>query len=161
MIGPEEGLADLKPLLPFHPESYLLEILVGAVFVAILLLIFRRLARGGILGERESAISRARRTIAEANTLFRGGKLSLPDYCSRLSLIVRSYLQDTMAFPAANMTAAEISVKSPEKARTTSDFLFKCEARAYLPSSNTSDDVLAMGSEARRLIDSLAEQKDA
>jgi hypothetical protein len=161
MIGPEEGLADLKPLLPFHPASYLPEISAGMLIIGIIVIAYRYITRGSVFGSAEPPASRSRRAIAEANNSYRGGKLSLPDYCSKLSLIVRTYLQDTFGLPAANMTAAEISGSASAPVKTTTDFLFQCEARAYLPETSRSEEALAMGAEARKLIDKLEEGKDA
>lgn len=161
MIGPEEGLADIKPLLPFNPSGYWAEILIGLTVVALGYLAFKLANRYRGTVTKELAAGRSRKQIAEANNLFRAGKLSLPDYCSRISLIVRSYLQTTRDFPATNMTAAEISKTKFDLVQPTTDLLLKCEARAYVPNRESAEEPPILGTEAKQIIDKLEEALNA
>ena len=161
MIGPEDGLADLKPLLPFNPEGHLFEILAAIAGVIFAVVLYKIINRHRASTVKERSADRSRKAIAETNNLFRAGKLSVPDYCSRISLIVRSYLQDTLNFPAANMTAAEISRTDFRLAESTTELLLKCEAKAYIPAKESGEQTPAVGTEARQIIDRLEEARNA
>ena len=113
-----EGLHDIKPLPAFSPFPYnFVWGAFGLLASLLLFLLIRKIRkRGNNLASTAPFVSPLDAGLAglhRLSALRQKGSISLRDLCSQLSLLLRSYLEQRLEFPAVEQTAAEVTQSLP------------------------------------------------
>jgi len=115
------GFHDIKPLPEFSPFPVLAAAIAAALLALLLLWLWwrRRPKKLPPPPPALTPIETARRDLQQLELLVRDHRITLRDFASRLSLIIRVYLEQTLHFSAAEQTVQEVTTRFPEAFRAT------------------------------------------
>ena len=175
LTGDDKDIKDLKGLIMYGSELWKMILIMTAIFIFILLLLGVWLWKKKIIfiggGKRKkTAYEIAYEQLKELQRLDLPGKGLVKEYYTKLSDIIRHYLEDRFSFRAPEMTTEEFmeAIKNSSKLikghkETLKEFLVHCDMVKFAKYGPTPLEMLDVFHAAERLVDQtrLEDEKEA